>query len=171
MDTSMENPMTTTPAPNPPKPLYTCSTCGQIWDDISSDHHCPPELLENAAFPELVYKLWSASHAAGWWDEGVNLPTVLTKLLLIHSEVSEAMEALRRGGLTNPQPDSHLPQYPAFAVELVDAVIRLLDLAGAVVVEGWRLNFLEILLAKHQYNQKRADHNRETRRQLGGKLF
>jgi hypothetical protein len=161
--------MTTQPT-TPPEPLYTCSGCGQILDDMI-DHTCLTELLENAPLPYLIWELFTACSDAGWWDEGVNLPTVLTKLLLIHSEISEAMEGLRRGGLTNPQPDSHLPQYPAFAVELVDAVIRILDLAGAVVVEGWRLNFLEILLAKHQYNQKRADHNRETRRQPGGKLF
>lgn len=103
------------------------------------------------------------SFGAGWWD-GVSLrdPYVFpTQLCLIHSEISEAMEANRKG-----LKDDKLPQYDGAAVELADALIRICDLAGAM---GYNLG--EIVQAKMEYNRHRADHKPENRAKDGGKKY
>src|SRR5687767_7254450 len=65
---------------------------------------------------------------SGWWTNvNMNDMNVFgTKLCLVHSEVSEALEGLRKG-----VQDSHLPHRKAEEVELADAVIRIFDYAGA----------------------------------------
>lgn len=102
---------------------------------------------------------------AGWWDN-VRTPEQLfdatpTKLMLIVSEVSEAMEGHRKG-----LPDDHLPHHSMFAVELADAVIRIADLAGA---HGIDLG--PIIAEKMAYNANRPDHKREKRALDGGKKY
>lgn len=67
-------------------------------------------------------------------------------LCLIHSEISETLEALRKG---NP-PDDKLPEFSAAEVELADAVIRIMDLAHA---RGWRV--AQAVEAKMAFNATR----------------
>lgn len=107
---------------------------------------------------------------AGWWGPhaqqatGLASPTsqdVAEKLLLIHSEISEAVEGRRK----NLQ-DDHLPHRKMFDVELADAVIRIFDLAGAL-----RIDLSGALVDKLIYNTKRADHKPENRALDGGKKF
>lgn len=80
-------------------------------------------------------------------------------IALMHSELSEALEGWRKD-----LPDSHLPERKNVEVELADAVIRILDTAGA---EG--LDLAGAIRDKFAYNQRRADHKPEHRRQAGGK--
>jgi len=122
--------------------------------------------------------LWSledtqrASHAlavkSGWWsDRMTGEPLTLSqvniaeKLCLIHSEVSEAMEGARKG-----LKDDHLPHRDMLEVELADAVIRILDLAGYL-----KLDIAGAVVEKLAYNQQRADHKLENRAKDGGKAF
>jgi NTP pyrophosphatase (non-canonical NTP hydrolase) len=76
----------------------------------------------------------------GWWDghernaAGVvqlSPDQILSKLALIHSEVSEATEAVRSGDMTLRFRDGD-DKPEGFAVELADALIRIFDLAGAM---------------------------------------
>jgi NTP pyrophosphatase (non-canonical NTP hydrolase) len=114
--------------------------------------------------------------AAGWWHEvqgaagpypnvqtKVDLRTNkyvhFTKLALVHAEVSEALEGLRKGCM-----DDHLPTRPMVEVELADAIIRILDLAGAL-----NLDVGGAIVEKLDYNSKRADHKPENRAKEGGK--
>ncbi len=69
-----------------------------------------------------------------------------TILCLIHSEISEALEALRHG---NP-PDKHCPEYSGVEVELADAVIRIMDYAG---LRGW--DIAGAIVAKMLHNEGR----------------
>ena len=86
---------------------------------------------------------------------------VPVKLLLIHSEVSEAMEGHRKG-----LKDDHLPHLDMMGVELADVLIRVLDLADAC---GYDLE--AIIAEKDAYNQQRADHKPENRAKVGGKKY
>lgn len=105
---------------------------------------------------------------AGWWcdletgeDLRDNVYFQVTKLGLIHSEVSEAMEGLRKSSM-----DDKLPEYPMEAVELADVLIRVFDYCGA---KGYPME--EILTKKVNFNSNRPDHNTDNRRKVNGKLF
>lgn len=83
------------------------------------------------------------------------------KLALIHSELSEALEADRKNLM-----DSHLPNRHGTEVELADAAIRLFDLAGA-----YGMDLAGALVEKLAYNQVRVDHRPESRGAAGGKRY
>lgn len=99
--------------------------------------------------------------AAGWWDDQdrTSIWVIGTKLALIHSEVSEAFEGLRKG-----LQDAHLPHRTMLEVELADVVIRVADLAGAL-----RLDLGGAIAEKLEYNSKRQDHKAEVRQGAFGK--
>lgn len=82
-------------------------------------------------------------------------------LALIHSEISEVLEAVRQPGMM----DKHLPHRSAEAVKLADAIIRILDYA-----EGNELNVIGAMIEKLEYNKTFAGHTYEAARK-GGKQF
>lgn len=103
----------------------------------------------------------------GWWHDlktGDSLKgrrNVPEMLCLIHSEISEAMEGVRKGKM-----DDKLPHRKMVEVELADALIRIYDLAG-----GLDLDIGGAMAEKMLYNAQRADHKPENRRAEGGKAF
>lgn len=127
-----------------------------------------------------------AAFASGWWTDktGRDLRYVMTsdpwaeqdeptrttasvafnvpeKLMLIVSEVAEAMEGFRKG-----LKDDKLPARDMLEVELADAVIRIFDLAG-----GLNYDLGPAIAEKLEYNRTRADHKPENRNAPGGKAF
>lgn len=106
-----------------------------------------------------------AAVASGWWTDletGERKDRNIGELLcLVHSEISEAMEGVRKG-----MKDDKLPHRSMFEVELVDALIRIFDIAGA-----YNLDLAGAYIEKRAYNDSRADHRIENRRAEGGKKF
>lgn len=100
-----------------------------------------------------------------WWhDPATGQPKERNKgelLMLMVSELAEAMEGERKGLM-----DDKLPHRRMAEVELADCLIRIFDYAGAY---GYDLDgaFEE----KMQYNAKRADHRPEERLKEGGKKW
>jgi len=112
----------------------------------------------------LVTETHLASAKAGWWNGAHpnNMHLVIpTKIALIHSEISEALEGYRTDAM-----DTHLPHRRAIEVELADALIRIGDLAGVL-----NLDLAGAILEKMEYNANRADHKLEARAAAGGKKF
>jgi NTP pyrophosphatase (non-canonical NTP hydrolase) len=123
------------------------------------------ELFE---LPLGVKRIVDASHgasmAAGWWDGSTpseNYLAVPARLMLIVSEIAEAMEADRTGAM-----DAKLPHRPGIEVELADAMIRIADLAGML-----NLDLGGAVVEKLAYNAQRADHKRENRQKADGKKY
>ena len=72
-------------------------------------------------------------------------------LALIHSELSEALEAVRDEDGTYKPMDKHLPHRESVTVELADAMIRIMDFA-----EGFGYKDLPIvIMEKIRYNSNR----------------
>lgn len=119
------------------------------------------------AFRTIQNETHNSSRDAGWWTdldtgEPIDPETVFAeKLVLIHSELSEAVEAHRKGLM-----DDKLTHRSGVEVELADAVIRIGDLAGAL-----NLDLGGAIEEKLAFNKRRADHKLENRRQDGGKKY
>lgn len=82
-------------------------------------------------------------------------------LALVHSEISEALEGVRKN-----LPDDKLPHRPMIEVELADAVIRILDICA-----GLKLDLGGAYVEKMRYNSVRKDHTLEERKKENGKKF
>jgi NTP pyrophosphatase (non-canonical NTP hydrolase) len=81
------------------------------------------------------------------------------RFALMHSELSEAFEAVRKDKM-----DDHLPNRPGVTAELADALIRILDYCG-----DHDLDIGGTFVEKMRYNRKRQDHTNEARLGPNGK--
>ena len=85
-----------------------------------------------SSVPLSIHGMAAEAHemaiAKGWWDEPRDIPHCLA---LVHSEVSEALEAYREHGSRNPDDVDYdpNPKPEGFVYELADILIRVGDLA------------------------------------------
>lgn len=101
-----------------------------------------------------------------WWKDDPSIPehyVKTQKISLMHSELSEAMEGVRRD-----IPDSHLPEYPAEVVEMHDSIIRHFDYLAHFYPD---IDHGKVMQEKLAYNRNRRDHTDEARSMPGGKKF
>lgn len=108
--------------------------------------------LFSDAFTETAHQVHQNNIAKGWWDTDRNDGEMIA---LMHSELSEALEAIRH----NNPPDNHIPEFNGAEAELADVVIRIMDMSAA---RGWRVG--DAIVAKIAYNKTRAHKH-------GGKAF
>jgi len=104
-----------------------------------------------SSFERLIEEALGVSKEKGWikGNDG-------EALALMHSELSEALEAIRHG---NP-PSEHIPEFSALEEELADVIIRIASFCGH---RG--LHFLgEAIIAKLEFNAQREYKH-------GGKAF
>jgi len=134
------------------------------------------DMDEQYAIETLQRKIHQGNVAAGWWTDLDTMQSlaeecrirtrfgkalVAEKLVLIHSEISEAMEGARKNLM-----DDKLPHRKMIEVELADAMIRILDLAGAL-----HLDLAGAVQEKLAYNAVREDHQIENRMKENGKAY
>jgi len=95
----------------------------------------------------LIRKSHKTATEKGWWDSPREIPELIA---LIHSEVSEALEAYRIGEVDtiwyegNEKPEG-------FVLELADVVIRIADLCGE-----FKLDLANAIDEKMAYNETRS---------------
>lgn len=103
------------------------------------------------SYTKLQEKAYKIAVEKGFYE---NNPSHGDLICMMHSELSEAMEAIRIG---NP-PDDKLPQFSSVEVELADVIIRIMGYAGF-----HNLRIAEAVEEKINYNK--------TRERMHGKIL
>lgn len=96
-----------------------------------------------ASFRELQRIIHASAREKGFYETPPSQPE---RIALMHSELSEALEAYRHGD----PPDNHIPQFSGMEAEFADTIIRIMDDA-----EYHGLNVVAAILAKIEYNATR----------------
>ena len=104
----------------------------KIWQDQ----------IVRSAITELSRDIHNWAVSKGFWDEERNDAECIA---LMHSELSEALEGLRK-----PHRDEHCPEFDNVEIELADCVIRIMDFSHK---RGYRL--ASAIEAKMDYNETR----------------
>jgi NTP pyrophosphatase (non-canonical NTP hydrolase) len=101
------------------------------------------QLLINA-IGILTEDVHEIAKSKGFWDEERSDGELIA---LMHSELSEALEVLRKDP---DRMDEHCPRLKNIEVELADCIIRILDMCGA---RGYRIGCA--ISDKMEYNKSR----------------
>lgn len=126
-----------------------------------------PYVISYNRMIQVLNELTAIVHEANkkWWiDRFTEQPisrNMGEMLMLVVSELAEAMEGHRKS-----LKDDKLPHRSMIEVELVDAVIRIFDIAG-----GLGLDLGGAFAEKMIYNANREDHKLEHRRSEHGKAY
>lgn len=102
---------------------------------------------------------------AGWYKDPITGETIKRNfgevVALMHSELSEALEADRKG-----LRDDKLPHRDGREVEFADCIIRIMDTA-----ESLGFDLAGAIIEKNAFNRQRADHKLANRAASNGKKY
>jgi NTP pyrophosphatase (non-canonical NTP hydrolase) len=128
--------------------MYKVATCDgietlhQTYDDAIL-HMCNmPRPRVQSGISDLMGRAFQQSKVSGFWAGPRNAGEAIA---LMHSELSEALEAVRSNAMSEK-----IPGFSGLEEELADAIIRICDYAG-----GMGLYLPEAIEAKMAYNATR----------------
>lgn len=111
------------------------------------------EIVMEYGLDALAAVLHETAIVKGFWDGPINHDKIGNKLALVHSEVTEVLEAIRKNKGSEETVE-----------EMSDVIIRLLDLYAAMMNAGFLNHSLdETLIKKMEINSNRP--------KLHGNLF
>src|SRR5687768_10265673 len=124
---------------------------------MDNTDNCPPldsEVADSIRFGlgVLTQHIHNTAIDKGWWDDEIKEGKPRNDaecIALMHSELSEALEALRganKNGTMAQLPSDHIPDYLLVEEEYADVIIRILDHAYR---RGWNVG--GALIAKVNY--------------------
>lgn len=133
------------------------------WDTISREDYlnvipCDPhDPVIYSALVQLIAECHRTATEKGWWDaygETLTPDEVSSKLCLVHSEISEGLDEVRKNSpplYFSKSDDTEELKPEGLSTEMADAVIRLFDLAAK---QGIDLAYA--IAVKMEYNKKRS---------------
>lgn len=128
--------------------------------DLTDDEHTAVEGLRAA-----IALAHQTATDVGWYVNPHTGETIARNfgevVALMHSELSEALEAHRKSLM-----DDKLPHRSGIEVEFADCIIRIFDTSAAL-----GLDLAGAIIEKNRYNAQRADHKLAARRSAGGKAY
>lgn len=138
--------------------------------ELQEDKELIKEILLNRSFQFDIGQMMEISHAVsrnrGWYknpDTGEEIERNVPEMIaLMHSELSEALEAFRKNLI-----DDKLPNRLGIAVEFADLLHRLFDTAAYLNLQDLPHAYVE----KALFNLDREDHSLEKRKGEHGKKF
>lgn len=119
--------------------IDTLNALGEMFHDNAVKHGFWPFSKEHEE------KCSNIIHPINANQIDVNLRNKGELIALMHSELSECLEGIRK-----PHQDEHCQEFTSEEVELADAMIRIMEYGTA-----YKLRLAEAILAKHKYNVSR----------------
>lgn len=135
--------------------LLDAASLGVLNYDTSADIKLKEEPKSFKGLNEMTKAIYEGNKAKGFWDNERNVGETL---MLVVTELAEAMEAHRKGNTAPPtlnMPEVSRDNFEmffkdTFEDEVADAVIRILDLCG-----GWGIDLEWHVREKVKYNAGR----------------
>ena len=107
----------------------------------------PDEAVFIESWNEMAARVHKVAIDHGWWDNTLSdIKDVLMRIALIHSELGEATEFVRKG---NPSSD-HITTHTGLEEELADVVIRLMDMSC-----WYQYDIPGAIVRKNRFNETR----------------
>lgn len=104
--------------------------------------------MEKKSLNEYAEECCEIAKSKGWYDSDED--TLPTKLCLVHSEISEALEEIRTGRAPNEIYLGKNNKPEGMPIELADAIIRIFDIA-----KKWDMDLDKAYEMKTAYNKLR----------------